>query len=82
MSRLPPIGQLIRSGAFLTGGAVIQALAGFAAQIILMRLLLPEDFGHFALVLAGCGLVQMLLSLRLNVQMWIPAPNCWDMGWR
>ena len=68
MKGIPPLADLIRGGAFLTGGAVVQALVAFAAQIVLMRLLVPEDFGHFALVLAGCGLVQMLLSLRLNIQ--------------
>lgn len=68
MSKLPSVGEMVRGGALLTGGAMVQALAGFAAQIVLMRLLVPEDFGQFALILAGCGLVQMLLSLRLNVQ--------------
>lgn len=54
-------------GMFLTVGAIAQAVAGFAVQIVLMRQLVPEDFGHFALVLAGCSLVQTILSWRLNV---------------
>ncbi len=58
---------LVGSGVVLTMGAVAQALAGFLAQLVLMRLLFPEDFGRFALILAGCGLVQTILSLRLNV---------------
>lgn len=58
---------LVGSGVALTAGALVQALAGFLAQLVLMRLLFPEDFGRFAVILAGCGLVQTVLSLRLNV---------------
>lgn len=58
---------LVGSGVALTAGAAVQALAGFLAQLVLMRLLFPEDFGRFAVILAGCGLVQTVLSLRLNV---------------
>lgn len=58
---------LVSSGLALTGGAVLQAVAGFLAQLVLMRLLVPQDFGRFAVLLAGCGLVQMVLSLRLNI---------------
>lgn len=58
---------LVGSGVVLTVGAAVQALAGFLAQMVLMRLLFPEDFGRFALILAACGLVQTVLSLRLNV---------------
>lgn len=82
VSPLPSVVQLVRGGAMLTGGAVVQALAGFAAQIVLMRQLGPEDFGQFALVLAGCGLVQMLLSLRLNVQIIRAADHALDSATR
>lgn len=58
---------LLAHGIALTAGTVVQALAGLGTQIMLMRLLLPEDFGRFAVVFAGCGLVQTILSLRLNV---------------
>lgn len=51
----------------LTLSAGIQALTGFGVQVVLMRLLVPEDFGRFALVLAGCSLVQTIVSLRLNI---------------
>ncbi|MBM3565562.1 MAG: hypothetical protein FJX42_05560, partial [Alphaproteobacteria bacterium] len=57
----------ISGGIFLTGGAVVQALAGLGAQLILMRLLWPEAFGEFAAVLASASLAQVVLSLRLNV---------------
>lgn len=66
MTASPSIRSLVSSGLALTGGAVLQAVSGFLSQLVLMRLLMPEDFGRFAVVLAGCGLVQMLLSLRLN----------------
>ena len=57
----------IGRGLALTLGAVVQAATSFGVQIVLMRLLVPEDFGRFALVLAGCSLVQTVLSWRLNV---------------
>lgn len=59
--------SLLTSGLALTLGAVVQAVFGFLAQLVLMRLLIPEDFGRFAVVLAGCSLVQTVLSLRLTV---------------
>ncbi|ARJ66575.1 hypothetical protein WV31_13300 [Magnetospirillum sp. ME-1] len=68
MSAIPRFGEIVKGGMFLAGGGVVQALIAFGAQIVLMRLLRPEDFGEFAMVLAGCGLVQMVLSLRLNAQ--------------
>lgn len=67
MSVRPTARSLMSSGLALTIGAAVQAAVGFLAQLVLMRLLLPEDFGRFALVLASCSLVQTLLSLRLTV---------------
>ncbi len=57
----------VSGGIFLTGGAIVQALAGLGAQLILMRLLWPEAFGEFATVLASASLAQVVLSFRLNV---------------
>lgn len=57
----------LRNGTALIVGALVQAVVGFGTQIVLMRLLLPQDYGQFAIVLAGCSLVQTILSLRLNV---------------
>lgn len=62
-----PAGQgwgraFVRNGALLTGSSLVQSLAGFASQLILMRLLVPADFGGFALVLASVGLVQVIFS--------------------
>lgn len=66
MSRPAP--RLVFSGGLLlTLGAVVQAGIGFVAQLVLMRLLVPDDFGGFAIVSAGCSLVQTILSLRLNI---------------
>lgn len=59
--------SLLSGGVFLTAGAIIQAFAGLGAQLMLMRLLLPEEFGAFAIVLAITGLAQIVLSLRLHV---------------
>lgn len=65
----------IGRGLALTLGAVAQAASSFGTQIVLMRLLLPEDFGRFAVVLAGCSLVQTILSWRLNVLILRLAPD-------
>ena len=62
------IGQgALSGGVVLTAGAVIQVVVGLGAQLVLMRLLLPEAFGDFAIVLAGASLAQVVLSFRLNV---------------
>ena len=60
--------RLVSGGSVLAAGAFVQAGLGLIAQLILMRLLLPEEFGEFVVVLALCGVIQMVLSLRLNVQ--------------
>lgn len=64
----PPVGrQMYRHALALTSGTMVQAVVGLGTQILLMRLLMPSDYGTFAVVLAGCSLIQTLLSLRLNV---------------
>ena len=60
-------GELLAGGIFLTVGAIVQAVVGLGAQLVLMRLLLPDEFGEFAVVLAGASLAQVVLSFRLNV---------------
>jgi len=60
--------NLLSGGAFLTVGTIIQALTGLASQLVLMRLLLPENFGEFATILSAASLSQVLLSFRLNIQ--------------
>ena len=54
-------------GAFLVSGNVLQALIAFGVNLVLVRYLLPEDFGRFALVFAAASLIYGLVSLRINV---------------
>jgi O-antigen/teichoic acid export membrane protein len=56
--------NLIQGSSLLMGNAILQAVAGFGAQLVLMNLLVPEQFGRYALIAAGIGVAQMLLSLR------------------
>lgn len=56
----------LRDSALLMGSSLVQSLAGFASQLLLMRLLVPADFGGFALALASVGLVQVIFSPRLG----------------
>lgn len=59
--------QMYRHALALTSGSLVQAVVGLGTQILLMRLLMPSEYGTFAVVMAGCSLIQTLLSLRLNV---------------
>ncbi len=61
------IETFVRNGALLMGGGLAQALIGLAGQIVLMRLLLPADFGEFALTFAAVSLVAVITSPRLGV---------------
>jgi O-antigen/teichoic acid export membrane protein len=59
---------LAESGtAQLFGSNALQALAAFAANLVLVRAIAPEGFGEFALALASITLVLAVFSLRLNV---------------
>ena len=58
---------VVSNGIILTAGAMAQAAVGVGAQLILMRLLVPDAFGNFATILAGTSLAQVILSLRLNI---------------
>lgn len=51
----------------LTCGGMMQAGVSFGANLVLVRFLMPEDFGSFAVALASASLVISVLSLRLNV---------------
>jgi O-antigen/teichoic acid export membrane protein len=57
----------VQNGSLLMGSNLVQAVAAFISQLILMRLLSPTDFGGFALVLVSATLVQVVLSPRLGV---------------
>ena len=52
---------------FLVSGRAAQAFIAFGVNLVLVRYLTPEDFGRFALALAGVALVYTLLSLQINV---------------
>ena len=59
--------SLSKGGAALISGQAIQALVAFVTNLVLVRHILPDGFGHFALVLAGASLLLSLISLRVNV---------------
>ncbi len=59
--------ELKIGGAFLASGQAVQAFIAFGVNLVLVRFLAPEDFGRFALVLAGATVVYSIFSLRINV---------------
>ena len=56
--------EIAIGSAFLVGGQIIQAVVGFGVNLVLVRYLAPEEFGRFAIILAGAALVYSILSLR------------------
>ncbi|MBC7952360.1 MAG: oligosaccharide flippase family protein [Rhodospirillaceae bacterium] len=58
--------QVFANGAWFTLGSAFQALVAFAANLVLVRHLMPEQFGRFAVIQAGAGLVLSVLSLRMG----------------
>lgn len=50
----------------MMSGSVLQAVVAFAANLVLVRLLLPKDFGRFAIVEANVGLVGAVVNFRIN----------------
>jgi O-antigen/teichoic acid export membrane protein len=65
--------ELTIGSAFLVGGQIIQAVVGFGVNLVLVRYLAPEEFGHFAIILAGAALAYSVLSLRTETMV-IRAP--------
>lgn len=67
----PPVGgwagAFARNAGWLMGSNLLQLVIGFLSQLVLMRLLAPEDFGLFALVMASTGLVLMVIAPRLGM---------------
>jgi O-antigen/teichoic acid export membrane protein len=60
-------GRDIRAGATtLLVGQVVQVAVAFSANLILVRYILPEGFGRFAIVLATASLLLSVLSIRIN----------------
>lgn len=61
-----PRPNLARSGSWMVGGRGLQMAVGFGANLALVRLLTPADFGHFAIVAASVGIVSSVVNLRLE----------------
>jgi len=57
---------LARHAAWLMSGSALQAVVAFAANLVLVRLLLPKDFGRYAIVEANVGLVAAVINLRID----------------
>ena len=51
---------------YLVSGQAIQAVIGFSANIVLVRFLLPEEFGRFALILSIAAIVLCIFSLNVR----------------
>ena len=54
-------------GIFLVFGQIFQALLAFGINLVLVRYIFPDEFGHFALALAGASVVYSVISPRVNV---------------
>ena len=54
-------------GTFLAFGQIFQALLAFGVNLVLVRYIFPDEFGHFALALAGASVVYSVISPRVNV---------------
>lgn len=62
------LGRLWRAGGIaLIGGNAVQAIVAFSANLIMVRYVIPEEFGRFAIALASVNLTLAVLSLRLSV---------------
>ncbi len=59
-------GTVAGHAAWMIGGAAAQAVVAFLANLALVRLLLPEDFGRFALIQANVSLVGAVANLQIN----------------
>lgn len=60
------IGRVLSAGSHLVAGTVVQAMLAFVGNVVMLRALGPEEFGRFAVTLAGISLIAGLLSLRLG----------------
>lgn len=58
--------DIARHSIFLTVSQIIQVAVAFGANLVLVRYLVPADFGNFAIALAGIVLALSLLSFRMN----------------
>lgn len=58
--------RMSRYAGWLVGGSGVQALVGFGANLVLVRLLLPEEFGRFAIVQANVALAATLINFKVD----------------
>ena len=58
--------ELKRGAGYLFVGQISQAAIGFGSNLVLVRYLFPEDFGHFALIMAGVALIFAIMSFRID----------------
>lgn len=61
------LSQLQIGGILLSAGNLLQAMAAFVVNLVLVRYISPSEFGWFALVFAEASLVYAVLSIRTNV---------------
>lgn len=58
--------ELRIGGALLVSGQVVQAIVAFGANLVLVRYLMPEEFGRFAIILASASIGYSLLSFQID----------------
>ncbi len=51
---------------WMISGGFFQAGLAFASNLVLVRILLPEDFGKFALIQANVSLIGVIISFRIG----------------
>ncbi len=52
---------------FLVFSQGFQAVFAFAVNLVLVRYIFPDEFGRFAIILAGASVVYAVLSPRINI---------------
>jgi len=60
------LNELKKGAGFLLVGQVVQAASGFGVNLVLVRYLMPQEFGRFVLVMAAMALIYSVLSLRVE----------------
>lgn len=58
--------RFLSHAGWLVGGTTLQGLVAFGANLILVRLLLPEEFGRFAIVQANIALAGTFINFKVD----------------
>lgn len=58
--------SLVRGGSILAGGTLIERLAGFARNMVLTRIIAPDQFGLMAVVLAAIALFDAMTEVGVS----------------